>query len=697
MKKFFTLCAALTFVMGASAAPQFASFAKADKLMPKQRVLGHTPAKIAAQKTDKAIMASSLTTFANRKAQAAAYELTYDELSIGDYGTDVWFRATTSDGAWAIAINPNVPMDQLEMGKVYGLDDMLLDYTYITDAQTYEYYFPASIEFVLEENEMYGMVFDANMVAEDGTEFHASYKPLEVPAEFTEVEMDEVTLRLKDFREDLGAFQFTFDSEEYGGALCIASTTEIAGTYTVADVYGALNSYTYLYVNGGMVEAKLCNFEAEITSLGANDYAINAKFYSYNGNVYVMNAQYVEPKAEKAVSITANDLKVDDSAFDLYMLYYGYGLVSITASNDNYGINGTLITYDGEVCGNYDDADHSATLVITGEDETESFSSNLVVTKENGYYAIKGDVLCWDNTVYTLDLSFEIPAIAEEREFLSLNGGLTDFTAELGAIQIYSEDDEDWFSVVLDMNTLTPGQHTEFSAAYASYCQIIIGSEVYPMYSIDFDLDIDGESYTLTGDCQAGNILWHVNISGEIDPVQGNDYDDPDNDLDIEFAAEDINTFEVGSGQAYISVDRGNEMFSTVLVVDGDELPAGVYEINDHWDEVGSAWAGEISGSSIYPTFYGTLDDEGYVNVPLWLCVGGTIEVSYDLDGVVSLNVNAVNTWGRTAHIVVNPQGAVGIDAVSTMKSANGKFMKDNSIVIRNNGTEYNTFGQMTK
>lgn len=700
MKKFFTLCAALAMVMGASAAPQLAKAVKADKPMLEHRLIGHTPAKVAYNASAQKAKAFGLS-LATKKAQAAATELTYDELTIEDYGTDVWFKAVSSDGAYRILVNPDVPMDQLELGTVYTMEDMLETYTYMVDNANSSTIGISDIDFVLSENEVYGMVFDAQIETADGQEFHVSYKELELPTEFTEVPMGDITLRLKDFRETDGAIQFTFLNDRFDGAIAL-ETQEIAGSYTTADVFGGLNNYTFVYDN--QLEAKLCNIEAEVTALGANDYALTAKLYSYNGNVYVMDAKYVEPKAENRAEITCSNLVLDASSWDLYMMFFGYGVAQFTASNDNYDILGTITSYDGEIEGNYDDADHLLSMTIN---DVEVFSSNVVIAADGSSYTVKGDVLAWDNTVYTLDLYFTVPEPDEERDFTSTVGELADLTADLGAIQIMV-DDYDWFSVVLDMNQITPGHYTEMSSQFADYCQIVLdqagAQEILPMYSIDFDLAVNGEEFTLTGTCQAGSILYNVNISGVVSGSEPED--DPRKEYDMQedvtatFAAEDIADFEVlpEDGYAFIRVNNGTEMFSTLIYIDGDELEAGVYEINTTYAP-GTAQAGDLdmTAGSVYPAFYGTLTEDGYINVPLFLCVAGTVTVDFDAAGLPVVVADATNLWGCNAHIEVNPQGTVAIENVAAQAAKNGKFFENNAVVIRNNGQQYNAFGQIVK
>lgn len=703
MKKFFTLCAAFAMLMSVDAAPQLVKGPKTADLKPAHHLLtGRAPQKPAApmkaaKQSDRKVAANGL-----RRAKAQVLECSYDAFTAEDYGTDTWFQCTTSDGVYKFAFNPLAPMSDLEIGHVYTMDEMWYDYTYVQTVSPYTVSFMAETAFVLSYTEDGKMVFDCECTDENGQQYHVFYKPLERPETYTEVELGEFTTLLKDFTATQGAFQFTGENEEYNFAVCIASDGQIEGSYTSENLYGELNYYTYLSAGGGYVEKKLCDAELNVVSLGAHNYHIDVKLYSYDGNVYVGSGDYIEPTADNKVTITATNLEIDVADWDFYMEYLGYGMADFSASNGEYKLGGTLQSYS-TVEGQYNDGDHilySFSLMDAEDNIINKFSNDLVVEKDGDAFTLKGTVLCWNNTEYTLDLCFQIPEITGESLYLSNEGLLNDLVADMGVFQIMAEDaNGDYFSVVLDANEIVSGHYTSVSKDYKAYSYIQVGEEFNRIYTADFDLEWDGETFSLIGTCQAGTTLFNVEIEGveyiELDPY---DATAEDGDIDVTFELDEIVDLEFDGNGFYIDVEnmeRG-DAWACYIFTEGETLEAGEYPINESY-EAGSVQAGFCDGWSIYPTIYLTLDEEGYVNVPMWYCSAGTVTISYDAEGNIVLVCDAVNTNGVNVHVVVNEMGLVGIQNVATQALKDGKFFEQNSVVIRNNGNEYNAYGQLKK
>lgn len=686
MKKFFTLCAASAMVMAASAAPQFAKAHRSVDLKPgfEHTLTAKSGYKIAAPAENK------LNNNSNKSlhAKAEVIESAYDEVTVTDYGTDTWFIATSTDGAYKWYVNPVGSMDEIEFGKVYGMDEMLEDYTYAIDYATGGYIYFESIECVISED----WKMECNIVSTDGAQYHVFYKALEIPTETVDVElgdMDQVTL--SDFISDMGSFQFMGHNSQYEFGICCESLA-VEGSYDASDTYGGWQ-YTFVTENG--VNNKLYDMEADITKLNDSDYAIEAKFYAYNGKNYILKTQYITPTPENYETITATNLVVDTSAMDLYMMFYGYGVYFIEASNDEHAVEGALITYDGVVPGHF--STDEGTINYITVDGVDMYSGSVDVVDEAGNIHVTGDILCWNSTVYTLDLIFTIPEVDSYDVLAGDDFQLTDLTENLGAIQICTADmeAEPWYSFVFDTDAAVSQHFDAISPAYKSYNYFYIGGEIYDIYSVDLDLEVEGEEFTLDGTCQAGSTLYTVEISGALsvpEPVV-DEYDATleDGDVDVVFSLEDISTYDVTPGEyVYISVDNGAQIWSALLYVEGEELPAGVYELGP------DAQQGSCDGQYVYPTFYGNLTEEGYIALPMWYCYEGTITVSFDAEGNVSLDCVAVNTNGCNVHVAVNPQ-TVAIENVAAAAQKNGKFMENNSVVIRSNNKTYNGFGQMLK
>ena len=631
-------------------------------------------------------------------AKAEVIDSPYDQISVTDMYTDVWFQAKSTDGMYQWFIDIELPMSQLEFGKVYTLDDMLWDYSFGVALGGGGYFDYASVECVLS-NENDKMTMDCQIVDTKGNEYHVYYKPLDAPVDGEVVEVGEMQqVLLSDMIKDYGAFQFLMTNSDYEIALCFASTQEVAGTYTTDDLYEGF-AYTYLKDHGQTV--RLHTVEATIMALNDKEYAIEAKLSAYDGTTYLVNTQMMTPTAKNAETLISTDLSVDDSMVNTYMSYYDYGLFTATASSGKHQISAEFITRTGIVPGHYDTSDAEADYVLSRltVDGISTYSGAVDVERTaDGFWTLQGEVLCWNSTVYTLDLSLVIPEVTEERNFISSTIELADLCTSLGVFQVCgtTPDEYDWISFVFDADEVVSGHYDQLSVPYRSSCIIYLGADKYQMYSCDVTLDWDGQEFTLEGTCQAGDIRFNVYLTGEaksqIDPIK--EFDDPDNDLDLVFTTEDIVTYEVEPGDyVYISCGDATQQFATLIYINGDELPAGEYEINATFAP-GTVQPGLISDQGVFPTFYAHLNDEGYMITPFWLFAAGTVAVSYDANGDISLDINGNNYWGRSGHVVVNPQTPAVIESVALQAEPSTKLLQDHTFVIRSNGRQYNGYGQ---
>ncbi len=196
-------------------------------------------------------------------------------------------------------------------------------------------------------------------------------------------------------------------------------------------------------------------------------------------------------------------------------------------------------------------------------------------------------------------------------------------------------------------------------------------------------------------------ILYHLTF----DPIGGNtggggssSYDMDDQDVVatfpvdkgiVEYYAED----ELLVGQY---VNDNNEAFSIAFYTNSENLADGVYPINDTYT-IGTVQAGDVESGYVFPTYYGIIDEEGYLEVPLFLCVEGTVTVSHNANGDMLLDVDTANTWGRTGQIKVVDGASDGIRNTSTTSLPTRKYITRKGVMIEKNGKTFNSVGQAIK
>ena len=193
-------------------------------------------------------------------------------------------------------------------------------------------------------------------------------------------------------------------------------------------------------------------------------------------------------------------------------------------------------------------------------------------------------------------------------------------------------------------------------------------------------------------------VLFHIKMTSQYNTHL--EYDEPEIEVDRTYTTDDIVFIEdqiEDNGYIYLSLTAadGSDMAAFFFFADeADEdiiIPVGVYPI-DSSEDYGTVMANPgVDGYNVWPSYYAEMLDGGLV-VPLWLLVGGTVEVSKDEEGNAHLEVNAVNSYGVEVHIVYDGT-TTGLDEVRTTVSGVKKVIQNGQFIIIRNGEEYNAIG----
>ena len=121
-------------------------------------------------------------------------------------------------------------------------------------------------------------------------------------------------------------------------------------------------------------------------------------------------------------------------------------------------------------------------------------------------------------------------------------------------------------------------------------------------------------------------------------------------------------------------------------------IPVGVYPIN-YTEEYGTVQANPgVQGNGALPSFYAKTWEDGSLEVPLWLLVSGTVEITKDDDGNPHMEVNAFNSYGVPVHIVYDGTPTT-LKNVTTKDVVIKKQLRDNQLLIIRNNEVYNVMG----
>lgn len=273
-----------------------------------------------------------------------------------------------------------------------------------------------------------------------------------------------------------------------------------------------------------------------------------------------------------------------------------------------------------------------------------------------------------------------------------------EYYAESGDWYYGAVDDSETYIVKLDYITNSAEKSTgtfglaDLDTNFSGLLDYSSGSKVSLTFKegTTFTVNVEGSILTVTGTLVCSNGKTYK-LESSHDLSAGNKYDMSEQDVDVSFSSDEAT---VTTEDGYLIVDAVNsakEYFAIVINPNTNPNGVGTYEINSTL-EAGTVQAGDISGSTVYSTFYGTLTDDDSLNIPLFLCTAGTVEVAFDDAGNIKLNVNATNTWGRTAKIKVN--WSAGVEDITADKAEGvRKVIENGRIVILKDGHKYNTLG----
>ena len=180
------------------------------------------------------------------------------------------------------------------------------------------------------------------------------------------------------------------------------------------------------------------------------------------------------------------------------------------------------------------------------------------------------------------------------------------------------------------------------------------------------------------------------------------DFDEPEEIIDRTYTTADnvvIDDQTDKNGYIYLEINAADDSDQAAFffyVEEADEdinIPEGVYPI-DYSEEYGTVSANPgVQGNGVWPSYYARKAENGFA-VPLWLLVGGTVEVTKTEEGYPYLEVNAVNSYGVEVHIVYDgtPVGS-GVENTELPTENACKVLRNGQLVIIRDGKIFNVVG----
>jgi len=689
MKKIFSILCALTIVLSASAVPaKTLGLSKQKEAVEVKTVKAHKT--LPATRFEKAKRAA--VAFKAPQAKLENYDVTIEDYAENFYTTDndVWVKLYDADGnIYYFDVVVAAGSTELALGQTYTLADMIPNYSYMRDADYNKTpYASASLTKTVSMYEEQELVhIDAAFTDTLGNNYTLAYQ--QAPFIITGDTIDVVfTGNANKPVYAQGLCQLSAENDDYKIAFTFPCAEGApAGTYTEDDM-----NIQYTYVNDFEAVSAHC-----VVAENNGTISLEGWILAKDGNVYHVTFSFTAPTAQSFETITATNLVLDDS----YASYYY--IIIAEASNEDYTVSmylpaeNYLGTFDAEeVSLSIKDADD--------ESEIEIYEGTITIANTATGVAITGTVLSMDGVQYTLNLQYVIPD-ATSQETITMSGKLTNYEGK--AWQFIGSTASQLVTIAAYATSI-PGTYgrSDLMADY-TYVVKVVGSDTlyYDMVDANVLVVVNGENAVITGTLKGQNyddnsdvIEFALNLTATVEDYeepaeQGNQYDSQDEGFYYKFPTYNIDDQYLAQYNVFVveATDAENHTISIEFNVEAGttELAAGVYPIASTY-AAGTVTQGTVD-SYIYGSYAGSLDDEGYINVPLWLLNAGTVTVLEN--GVIE--VAATNTWGQGIYSRLGeyPEGIENTDAaVETVKA-----IRNGQLIIIKNGVEYNAQGTILK
>ena len=613
------------------------------------------------------------------------YNVTITNYAENFYTTDndVWVKLYDADeNVYYFDIVVAEGTQELALGQTYTLADMIPNYSYMRGANGKMAYTSASLTKTVtmyEEQELvhFAVAFTDTL----GNNYTLNYD--QAPFIITGDTLDVV-------------FTGNANKPIYDGGLCQLSAAnedyDIAFTFPCAEgapagTYGEeVMELDYTFVNDFKAVSAHC-----VVAENNGVIALEGWILAGDGNVYHVTFSFTAPTAQSFETITATNLVLDDT----YASYFS--IIIAEASNEDYTVSMYLPSDD--YLGTFDAEEVS--LSIKGADgKIEIYEGTITVANTATGVAITGTVLSMDGVQYTLNLQYVIPD-ATSQETITMSGKLTNYEGK--AWQFIGSTASQMVTIAAYATSI-PGTYgrSDLMADY-TYVLKVVGSDTlyYDMVDANIVVAVNGTNATITGTLKGQNyddnsdvIEFTLNLTATVEDYeepqeQGNQYDSQDEGFYYKFPEYTIDDQYLAQYNVFVvdAQDAENHKISLEFNVAAGttELPTGVYPI-DATHSAGTVSAGTVN-QYIYGSFAGSLDDEGYINVPLWLLNAGTVTVLEN--GVIE--VAATNTWGQGIYSRLGeyPEGVENTEIKGQIR----KVMEDGQIIILKDGKRFTTTG----
>lgn len=721
MKKFLSLLCAVAIVLGASATPVAkkagaVKFQRAavEKLRTEKKSLAKKSVKkdAFAQKKQAEMQKNArlaageakIATASLKRAKAEAIDVTCGSWEIEDWETDGELTLYGEDNTFAFYFDIIYGGDatDLQLGKTYTVEDI-----YVDDKGQYAAVFYdgewhngikqlALVKTIDEKNLVH---FAGSCVDSLDAAFTFHYDEEEFIPTGEEVSHSFKTSAKLSYSSYFEDWTISAEDAEYGFKLDILSknSESAVGEYDSANEDFDLE-YTRVAINDAEGNSTVLDAKsAKAVIVERNDsLIIAAEIMASDGVKYIFDAFYAAPTKQGEATIEATNLVIDDSWYDYF------GIVMATASNDDYAVYFSLPGTSGEfVIGEEASGDIN---------DIDIYSGSIKIVNGSEGAELTGKVLCYDNIEYTLNLKYVRPDKTRDVA-IEINDAVLTIYPDTKDWQVVGVNADNTFYVAIDVvsdaveGTYSEAdldmQYTYIDSVYVQNDSLKIAEEFVALgMNLIVTFNAQDSTAVITGTYLGQGYLnsedvpeFTLSIAAKVVtyvPSTEIEYDAEEN-FNAQYPTYEVDdTYLANYGVLFISAandDRETIVLEVWLPEDATELVAGTYTVVAEEGVPASVTAGSFEGNSLYGSFAGTTDAEGYYNIPLWFIVDGVMTVN---DKAV-IEVQGINSKGYKVNARLGEYGASV--ANTDAKAVATKILRNGQLIIRRNNVEYDAQG----
>lgn len=724
MKKFYLILCALTLAMTVSAQVRVLTPKQAKKQQLSAQALKHDKralidfGKLAKSPMELSAFAQQQSVVKARKAEAQDVTIT-DVYSVyyPETGT-IWYSLSTEAFAPSFSFSIYVPEGKrdVELGKTYTFADMEHDDDYNPnywddeDWVSHEY---VEATFTKTVGSGYDMHIAATVTDVDGNKFNIHYdeEPIDIKNEKINVTL--VSDRPDTQYLDDGSWMLRAGGKDHGYSVQVSyysdNKTSPVGTFKGEDIdytTTVVNVFTDEVDEDGdkvleLLEAKYGDIT--VTEDNAAIY-IKGELLCNDGYTYVVDVTMKKPQPDNYANITSTNLSVDDYWFNMTKeinFFASDGTqsvrISIFPEETNEGMAGTYnIGQKGT---------RAAVRLSELEDEIEAYSGTFTVTYNEGDITLTGSLLCFNNTVYTLELSYTKPVKSREQslEFNNLTLFYNDESFEAFG---FNDDSTQAIDLAIDYKVSMTGDYTvdDIVTEY-SFVSTDIDTEAGTAKRfriLEANLHCDYNEADMTAEITGTMLCQNLDDATDIPEftvsmratVPAPFEKDENEDFTHNFDTYIVDTESAEFGIIFVNANDGEAAIGLEFCVAEGEttLPTGTYDI-DGSNEINTVTASKGMNASgrLTLSLAGLINDsKQFTNA--WYMVSGNVTVAED--GVIT--VNAYNTKGKNISCTLL-KDVSGVTDVKANAVKTTKYLDNGQILISRNGKVYNLQGVQVK